>query len=148
MVCWIDLSFGLVTNRVHLDEANFLAMTKGDFWRPHLIEINWEGVEQSPFDVLSNPPGMVWLLWPVKDLSVVWMRVWVLPWSFIGIVGSMEMYLPHRRLTTTLVVDTVQSHICVEPQFIDARDAFICLYCDWGGKAFYQDKTRPFGHSS
>ena len=74
MVCWILIVFWLGKKPVHLDEANFLAMTRGEFWRPHLIQINWEGVEQSAFDVLSNPPGMVWLLWPVKDLSVLWMH--------------------------------------------------------------------------
>ena len=45
MVCWILLIFGLGNKPVHLDEANFLAMTEGEFWRPHLIQINWEGVE-------------------------------------------------------------------------------------------------------
>ena len=87
MVCWILLVFWLGNKPVHLDEANFLAMTRGEFWRPHLIEINWEGVEQSAFDVLSNPPGMVWVLWPVKDLATVWMRFWVLPWSFLALWG-------------------------------------------------------------
>ena len=66
---------------VHLDESNFLAMTQGSFWRPHNILINWEGVKEPAFDVLSNPPGMPWILWPVKDLSVFWMRMWVLPWA-------------------------------------------------------------------
>ena len=87
MVCWILLIFWLGSKPVHLDEANFLAMTKGDIWAPHLIQINWEGVNQTAFDVLSNPPGMVWLLWPVKDLSIDLMRLWVLPWSFLAVWG-------------------------------------------------------------
>ena len=87
MGCWILIIFSIGNKPVHLDEANFLAMTQGDFWKPHLIQINWEGVEQSAFDVLSNPPGMVWLLWPVKNLSIGWMRLWILPWSFLAIWG-------------------------------------------------------------
>ena len=59
---WLLLIFWLGEKPVHLDEANFLAMTRGDFWAPHLIQINWEGQDQTAFDVLSNPPGMVWLL--------------------------------------------------------------------------------------
>ena len=87
MVCWVLVIFLVGDKPVHLDEANFLAMTRGDFWRPHIIQINWEGVEQVAFDVLSNPPGMVWLLWPVKDLPAIWMRAWILPWSLFALWG-------------------------------------------------------------
>lgn len=87
IVCWVVLNFVLGDKPVHLDEANFLAMTQGEFWAPHLIQINWEGTQQSAFDVLSNPPGMVWLLWPVKELSVRTMRLWILPWTFASIWG-------------------------------------------------------------
>ena len=33
-------------------------LTKGDFWSPHNILINWQGQTQPAFDVLSNPPGI------------------------------------------------------------------------------------------
>ena len=47
----------VVAKPVHIDEANFLMLTKGEFWSPHNILINWQGQTQPAFDVLSNPPG-------------------------------------------------------------------------------------------
>ena len=76
---------------VHLDETNFLAMVQGEFWTPHNILINWEGQTQRAFDVLSNPPGMVWLLWPMKNSSVWIMRLWVLPWLILAVWGMYKI---------------------------------------------------------
>ena len=44
---------------VHLDETNFLALASGEFWGPHSILINWEGKQQSAFDVLSILLGLL-----------------------------------------------------------------------------------------
>ena len=142
MVCWILLVFGLGNKPVHLDEANFLAMTQGEFWRPHLIQINWEGVEQSAFDVLSNPPGMVWFLWPVKDLSVVWMRAWVLPWSFLGLWGVWKCIThiggSQQRLWLMLCSPIfVLSHNSLMPEM----PLFACIVMGWQGVLSRQNQT-------
>ena len=88
MLLWLFVVFILGNKPVHLDEANFLALTRGNWWSPHDIQINWEGVTESAFDVLSNPPGQAWVLWPVKDQSTLWMRVWMLPWVFAAVWGT------------------------------------------------------------
>ena len=72
---------------VHLDETNFLAMTAGDFLSPHSIEINWEGETQKAFDVLSNPPGIVWYLWIVRDFEIYTQRWMMFPWAIISLLG-------------------------------------------------------------
>lgn len=72
---------------VHLDETNFLALTSGEFWAPHSVLINWEGRTESAFDVLSNPPGLAWYLWIVRDSEVYIQRLWMLPWAVLSIAG-------------------------------------------------------------
>lgn len=142
MSCWILLVFWLGNKPVHLDEANFLAMTQGEFWRPHLIQINWEGVEQSAFDVLSNPPGMVWLLWPVKDLSTVWMRLWVLPWSFLALWGCWKCIehiggSQHKLWLILCSPIFVLSHNSLMPEM----PLFACIVLGWQGLLFGKHKT-------
>ena len=58
LIVWVVLLFVLGLKPVHLDEANFLMLTQGHWWTPHSIMVNWEGVQEPAFDVLSNPPGM------------------------------------------------------------------------------------------
>ena len=91
----ILLSIGLgilfLSKPVHLDEANFLALLKGDFWSPHNIRINWQGKEESAFGVLSNPPGIAWWLWPVKDQSIAILRLWMLPWTALCAWGAWNL---------------------------------------------------------
>ena len=72
---------------VHLDETNFLALTTGTFLGPHSVYINWQGTQEPAFDVLSNPPGIAWFLWPVRSFEIAWQRVWVLPWSLLAVFG-------------------------------------------------------------
>lgn len=72
---------------IHLDETNFLALTSGEFWAPHLIEINWEGRTQRAFDVLSNPPGLSWYLWLARDLDVFFLRSMMIPWVILSMFG-------------------------------------------------------------
>ena len=88
MSVWLLCIFVLGQKPIHLDEANFLAMTHGDWWSPHNIQINWEGTTESAFDVLSNPPGMPWLLFPVRNSAVWTMRLWMLPWVLLSIWGT------------------------------------------------------------
>ena len=92
VVLWMVCLFWLGQKPVHLDEANFLAMTTGDWWAPHRILINWEGVTQSAFDVLSNPPGVVWWLWPVREQSIGIQRLWMLPWVLSAVWGLGQFF--------------------------------------------------------
>ena len=76
---------------VHVDEANFLRLAEGariDAWRPHHIAINWQGTEQTAFDVLSNPPGIAWWLGLFPASTPVWMlHLWMLPWLLLALWG-------------------------------------------------------------
>lgn len=59
------LHLPFVGQAYHIDDTNFLALARGvleDPWRPHLITINWLGVPERAFEVLSNPPGIAYLL--------------------------------------------------------------------------------------
>ena len=79
-ICIILIAIGLgilsASKPIHIDEANFLALTKGDFTTPHHVLINWQGKTERAFDVLSNPAGLAWYLWPVRNLDPMWMRCW------------------------------------------------------------------------
>ena len=86
VVCLVGLL--LLSKPVHLDEANFLMLTEGSFWAPHLVKVNWQGHTQTAFDVLSNPAGIAWWLWPVRDQAEPWMRLWMLPWSILALWGA------------------------------------------------------------
>ena len=83
-----------VTKPVHVDDANFLVLAEGaaaDFWRPHAIDINWQGTTERAFDVLSNPPGIGWWLAPVHD-SAVWVQhLWMLPWWLLVFFGAARL---------------------------------------------------------
>ena len=53
----------------HIDDANFLMLADGalaDPWRPHDALVNWLGTPERAFDVLSNPPGVAYVLALVK----------------------------------------------------------------------------------
>jgi hypothetical protein len=79
----IGLTLPFLAKPVHLDDANFLVLARGaalDPWRPHALQINWQGTTERAFDVLSNPPGIGWWLAPVYDQPVVVQHLWMLPW--------------------------------------------------------------------
>lgn len=79
---------------VHVDDANFLALARGaaaDFWRPHAIDINWQGTTERAFDVLSNPPGIGWWLAPVHDAAVHVQHLWMLPWLALMLFGAARL---------------------------------------------------------
>ena len=79
--------FLFIYKPIHIDEANFLALTQGTFSAPHNIWINWQGKTERAFDVLSNPPGIAWYLWPLRHHDPVWMRVWMMPWILVLLWG-------------------------------------------------------------
>lgn len=92
------LSFGLVLpflgKPVHVDDANFLALAQGarlDAWRPHAVPINWQGHLQPAFEVLSNPPGIGWLLAPVADAPVWAQHLSLLPWLALALWGAWRL---------------------------------------------------------
>ena len=59
------LHFPFLGQAYHVDDTNFLTLARGvlaDPLRPHLVSINWLGTSQPAFDVLSNPPGIAYVL--------------------------------------------------------------------------------------
>ena len=94
MLLILGLSLPFVGKPVHIDDANFLAMAQHaaeDPWRPHGFTINWQGTSEMAFHVLSNPPGVAWWLAPVSHLSVFWMHLWMMPWLFLAMWGSIRL---------------------------------------------------------
>ncbi len=79
---------------VHIDDANFLRLAWGaraDLWRPHAVLINWQGRMEPAFDVLSNPPGIAWLLAPVAGAPVWLAHLWMLPWLALAALGAWRL---------------------------------------------------------
>ncbi|MEC7986084.1 MAG: hypothetical protein VX278_13050 [Myxococcota bacterium] len=85
--CLLLCSMLVLWKPVHIDEANFLSLAQGSFLAPHNVAINWQGTTERAFDVLSNPPGIAWYLYPVRDGSRFLLRAWMLPWSFLALWG-------------------------------------------------------------
>ena len=92
------LAFGLIlpflAKPVHIDDANFLVLARGaaaDPWRPHAIEINWQGTTQTAFEVLSNPPGVGWWLAPVRGGPEWLLHAWMLPWLLLAAWGCARL---------------------------------------------------------
>ena len=76
------------------DEANFLVLARGaatDPWRPHDVEINWQGTTERAFAVLSNPPGIAWWLAPTLGWPQWAQRAWMLPWSCFAAWGAWRL---------------------------------------------------------
>ena len=90
-ICFVVYSFFAILKPIHIDEANFLQLTTGEFWRPHNIHINWQGNTQVAFDVLSNPPGIAWYLYPVRHMPIYIMRLWMILWSIFSLWGFWEL---------------------------------------------------------
>jgi hypothetical protein len=102
-----------LTKPVHLDDANFLALARGaaaDPWRPHDVRINWQGVTEPAFDVLSNPPGIGWWLAPVADLPVWAQHAAMLPWLALALWGAWWL---GKRLVGAPVAATLL--LCASP---------------------------------
>lgn len=88
LVC---LQLAFLWKPVHVDDTNFLRLAEGarlDPWRPHNIEINWEGRTERAFSVLSNPPGIGWWLAPVAVAPVWVQHLWMLPWLGLAFWGA------------------------------------------------------------
>ena len=85
------LNILFVNKPVHVDEANFLALSKGSWWAPHYIEINWQGTKEKAFDVLSNPPGIAWWLHLLEDFPLSVRRFFMLPWAVLALWGSWKI---------------------------------------------------------
>lgn len=83
-----------VDKPVHIDDANFLRLAEGavaDPWRPHAIDINWQGTTERAFDVLSNPPGIAWWLAPVVEQPVWVQHLAMLPWLLLALWGAAQL---------------------------------------------------------
>jgi hypothetical protein len=85
------LTLPFVTKPVHIDDANFLWLARGaraDLWRPHAVAVNWQGRMEPAFDVLSNPPGIGWLLAAVVEAPVWVQHLSLLPWLVLAALGA------------------------------------------------------------
>jgi hypothetical protein len=83
-----------INKDIHMDDANFLRLAEGaqmDAWRPHDVMINWAGTTERAFDVLSNPPGIAWLLAPVSDQPLWLMHLWMWPWMVLALWGMRRL---------------------------------------------------------
>jgi hypothetical protein len=114
LLTW-TLSLGLVLpfldKPVHIDDANFLVLARGaalDPWRPHALDINWQGTTERAFDVLSNPPGIGWWLAPMVDAPVWAQHLWMTPWLLLAGWGCLALSraVTGRALEGGLVIMT------------------------------------------
>jgi len=134
MGIWLFCIFVLGQKPVHLDEANFLAMAHGDWWAPHNIQINWEGTTESAFNVLSNPPGMPWLLFPVRDSTVWVMRLWMFPWVLLSVWGTWQFLQVQKASIWNLWLVVLSplfalSHNSLMPEM----PLYACIVLGWQG---------------
>ncbi len=94
LLALVALQIPWMARPVNYDEANFLTLARGaaeDPWRPHVVSINWQGITEPAFDVLSNPPGIAWWLAPVVSLPVWAQRAWMLPWLGLALLGAVRL---------------------------------------------------------
>ena len=124
----------MLAKPVHIDEANFLALTSGDWRQPHNIDINWQGQSQRAFDVLSNPPGIAWWLWPVRNQATWVMRLWMMPWVFGAVWGAIQL---GKTINNSLWPAVL---LVVSPIFVLSIGGLMpdmpllaCLLIGWGG---------------
>jgi hypothetical protein len=90
---------------VHIDDANFLILAKGaanDFWRPHLIPINWQGTTERAFDVRCRvvpnaDKGLFRNFYASRDATL----------APSGILGSI------RARTAFLALSTMGTLLCI-----------------------------------
>lgn len=90
----LGLNLPFLGKPVHLDDANFLVLAEGarlDPWRPHAVEVNWQGTLQPAFEVLSNPPGIGWVLAPVVGQPDWLQHLWVLLWLPLAAWGAWRL---------------------------------------------------------
>ena len=140
LVFFFLYSLLVITKPVHIDEANFLMLTKGNFWNPHNILINWQGRTQTAFDVLSNPPGIAWFLYPVKNISIIGMRLWMMTWSVLALWSFWELG------KTTSQTRFFLYFVITSPVFALSHGSFLpdmpLLACTTAGYAFFFSKKR------
>lgn len=90
----LGLSLPFLGKPPHIDDPNFLTLARGaaaDPWRPHAVVINWQGHAERAFDVLSNPPGVAWLLAPVVDAPVQAQHAVMLLWTPLLVWGALRL---------------------------------------------------------
>jgi hypothetical protein len=126
---------------VHIDEANFLSLTTGSWTNPHNIKINWQGTTQRAFEVLSNPPGIAWWLWPVRNQPEWVMRLFMLPWAFFGLFGAYRIgsFYQHKYWPA-LVLSVCPIFVLSIGGLMPDMPLLACLLVGWGG--YLESKNR------
>ena len=130
---------------VHVDEANFLAMLESQFWTPHNILINWEGKQELAFDVLSNPPGLVWYLWAFRELPIWGLRCLMFPIAILSVFGVFYFGQHFGKQGTVL-----SSLFVVTPFFAISSNSMlpellIVACVSWGWSFLLSEKHVFFG---
>lgn len=94
LILLLGAALPLLGKPVHIDEANFLTLARGaaaDPWRPHAVLINWQGHAERAFDVLSNPPGIAWMLAPLLGLPLWVSRAAMLLWLGLAVPAAARL---------------------------------------------------------
>ena len=144
-LCLFIYSAFALLKPVHIDEANFLALASGDFATPHNILINWQGQTQRAFDVLSNPPGIAWVLYPLREGPVWLLRIWMMLWSFLSIWGFWHLSSAFANKSQGFLLFVVTS-----PVFALSHGTFLpdmpLLACTvWGWALLFQSNRLWLG---
>ena len=144
----IGLALPFLDKPVHVDDANFLAMARSAAahpWTPHNFSINWGGVTQPAFDVLSNPPGIALWLAPVASKSVLWQHLWMLPWLLLAGIGAARLGERVAKRSAESVI-----LICGAPIAVLATHALTpdlpLLACTLLGFSGLLDEDKPIAH--
>ena len=137
-----------IARPVHYDEANFLVLARGaaeDPWRPHDVHINWQGVDQRAFDVLSNPPGIAWWLAPVHDAPVVVQRLFMLPWLALVLFGAWRLggRFTGDPVRGALVLLTSPIVLLSTPALLPDAPLYALTLAGVGGFVTATDEDRP-----
>lgn len=145
---WL-LAFGLVLPWVgkppHVDDPNFLRLAEGarvDPWRPHDVLINWGGVTETAFDVLSNPPGIAWWLAPAVSWPAALQHLWMLPWLLVALAGMAHLARALHLDPATACLLLASSPVVVLAAGALTPDLAL-LACTTAGLALVVDGRRP-----
>ncbi|MCB9743728.1 MAG: hypothetical protein H6740_14105 [Alphaproteobacteria bacterium] len=148
-----SLSLGLVLpflgKPVHIDDANFLTLARGaalDPWRPHAIEINWQGVTQPAFEVLSNPPGIAWWLAPLHEAPVWALHLAMLPWLGLALWGAHRLgrALAGDGLGAMLLLGTAPIAALAAQSLTPDLPLYACTLAGLGGFVGARERAWPW----
>lgn len=143
------LSLPFLGKPVHLDDANFLRLAEGaraDLWRPHAVEINWQGQLEPAFAVLSNPPGIAWWLAPVVAAPTWVQHLWMLVWLPLAAWGAWTLgtrFAGRGSAATVLLLGGPLGLLAAQAQMPDLP-LLACVLAGLGGVT-REPRREPLG---